>query len=92
MVWWWFSCQVVSHSCLPMGCSPSGFSVHGIFNTGVGCHFLLQGIFWTQESNRVSCIAGRFFTCKTLYYGVSAIIIPTLQMKELKHRDIDSFT
>ena len=20
-------------------------------NTGVGCHFLLQGIFWTQESN-----------------------------------------
>ena len=26
--------------------------------TGVGCHFLLQGIFPTQ----VSCIAGRFFT------------------------------
>ena len=28
-------------------------SVHGILgkNTGVGCHFLLQGIFLTQESN-----------------------------------------
>ena len=27
-------------------------------NTGVGCHFLLQGIF----PSRVSCTAGRFFT------------------------------
>ena len=26
-------------------------------NTGVGCHFLLQGIFPTQESNPVSCIS-----------------------------------
>ena len=31
-------------------------------NTGVGCHFFLQGIFPTQGSNWVSCIAGRFFT------------------------------
>ena len=30
-------------------------------NTGVGCHFLLQGIFPTQGSNQVSCIAGRCF-------------------------------
>ena len=30
-------------------------------NTGVGCHFFLQGIFPTQGSNWVSCIAGRFF-------------------------------
>ena len=37
-----------------MGCSPPGSSVQGIFpgkNTGVGCHFLLQGIFPTQGSN-----------------------------------------
>ena len=27
-----------------------------------GCHFLLQRIFQTQESNQVSCIASRFFT------------------------------
>ena len=30
----------------PMDCGPPGFSVHGDFpgkNTGVGCHFLLQG-------------------------------------------------
>ena len=38
----------------PMDCSLPGSSVHGIFqvkNTGVGCHFLLQGIFLTQGSN-----------------------------------------
>ena len=29
-------------------------------NAGVGCHFLLQGIFLTQGLNWVSCIAGRF--------------------------------
>ena len=36
---------------------PTGSSVHGIFsgnNTGLGCHFLLQGIFLTRESN--SCL------------------------------------
>ena len=31
-------------------------------STGVGCHFLLQGIFLTQGLNRVPCLAGRFFT------------------------------
>ena len=31
-------------------------------NTGVGCHCLLQGIFLTQGSICVSCIAGGFFT------------------------------
>ena len=37
----------------PMVCSPPGSSVHGISrkNIGVGCHFLLQGIFLTQELN-----------------------------------------
>ena len=37
-----------------MGCSPPGSSVHGDSpgkNAGVGSHFLLQGIFPTQESN-----------------------------------------
>ena len=49
---------LVAQSCLilcdPMDCSLSGSSVHGDSpgkNTGVGCHFLLQRIFLTQESN-----------------------------------------
>ena len=37
-----------------MDCGPLGSSVHGDSpgkDTGVGCDFLLQGIFQTQESN-----------------------------------------
>ena len=40
--------------CGPLDCSPPGSSVHGDSpgkNTGVGCHFLLQGIFLTQGLN-----------------------------------------
>ena len=40
--------------CNPMHCSLPGSSVHGNFSgksTGVGCHFLLQGIFLTQGLN-----------------------------------------
>ena len=40
--------------CDPVDCGPPGSTVHGDFpgkNTGVGCHFLLQGIFLTQGSN-----------------------------------------
>ena len=39
--------------CNPMNCSLPDSSVHGDSpgkNTGVGCHFLLQGIFPTQVS------------------------------------------
>ena len=40
--------------CHIMDCSLPGSSVHGIFpgkSPGVGCHFLLQGIFPAQRSN-----------------------------------------
>ena len=40
--------------CYIMDCSLPGSSIHGIFpgkSPGVGCHFLLQGIFPTQGSN-----------------------------------------
>ena len=47
-----------------MGCSPSGSSVWDFpgKSTGVGGHFLLQGIFLTQDRTHVSCITGGFFT------------------------------
>ena len=43
-------CQILGNS---MDCRPPDFSVHGIVpgRTRVGCHFLLQGIFWIQGSN-----------------------------------------
>ena len=31
-------------------------------NTGVGWHFLLQGIIWPRDQTQVSCIGGRFLT------------------------------
>ena len=43
-----------SFFCYPMDCSPPDSSVYGISQvriTGVGCHFLLQGIFLTQGLN-----------------------------------------
>ena len=46
--------QSRSTLCDFMDCSLPGSSVHEIFqarNTGVGCHFLLQGIFPTQGFN-----------------------------------------
>ena len=52
------ACMLSLHSCLtlfdPMDCSPPVSSVHGDSvgqNTGVGCHFLLQGVFSTRGSN-----------------------------------------
>ena len=56
------SCPIV---CDHMDCGPPDPSVHGILqarNTGMDCHFLLQGIFPTQGSSRprsqtrVSCM------------------------------------
>ena len=54
---WALAC-LVAQSCLtlrdPVRCRQQGSSVHGIFlgktTTGVGCHFLLQGIFLTLGS------------------------------------------
>ena len=57
--------QLCQTLCGPMGCSPSGSSVHGNSpgkNTGEGYHALLQGIFPTQGSNPGLLHCRRFFT------------------------------
>ena len=53
-------CYLVTKSCPTLGdpkdCSPARILCSWDFsgkNTGVGCHFLLQGIFLTQGSNPV---------------------------------------
>ena len=65
-------CVLVAQLCLtfcdPMDCSLSGSSVHGIFlgnSTGVDCHFLLQGIFPTKESN------SGLLHCRQILYSLS---------------------
>ena len=48
------ACSVMSNSLLPHGLLPARFLSPWDSpgkNTRVGCHFLLQGIFWTQGSN-----------------------------------------
>ena len=53
-------------------------------NTGVGSLSLLQGIFWTQELNRVSCIAGQILY-QLCYQGSPAHIKQAQLMKEKCH-------
>ena len=62
-------CVLVTQSCLTL-CDPMDYSPPGSLcprnspgrNTGVGCHFPLQGIFPNQGSNPVLLITGRLFT------------------------------
>ena len=57
--------SVVSDTLRPRECSPPSSSVHSIFpsnNTGVGCHFLPQGIFLIQGSNRGLLHCRQIFT------------------------------
>ena len=59
------SCSVMSKSLPPHGLQPARLLCPWDSpgkNTGMDSHSLLQGIFLTQGSNRVSHIAGRFFT------------------------------
>ena len=55
--------SVVSDSLQPHGLQPTRLLCPWDFpgkNTGVGCHFLLQGIFWPRDRTQVSCTAGGF--------------------------------
>ena len=58
--------QLYPTICDPMDCSPPGSSVHGILQARRLewiCHFLFQGIFPTQGSNRhLLPLSGGFFT------------------------------
>ena len=63
-VWKWSS-SVVSNSLRPHGLEPTRLLHRWDFpgkNTGVGCDFLLQDIFPTQDWTQISCIVGRCFT------------------------------
>ena len=65
------SCPIL---CNAMDCRLPGSSVHGGFpgkNTGVGCHFLLQGIFLTQGS--VSPALQADFSIYSIYFIFSSI-------------------
>ena len=59
-----FNCSVVFYSLRPHGLQPARLLCPWDFpgkDTGVSCHCLLQGIFPTQGSIPIFCIAGIFF-------------------------------
>ena len=79
--------------CDPMDCSLRGSSVHGILQarTGVGCHFLLQGIFLTQGSHPPLSLtspawAGRFLTIEPQVLKLQRI---TLSRNKRAGSDVD---
>ena len=70
-----------------MDCSLPGSSIHGDSpgkNTGVGCHFLLQGIVLTQGSNL------GLLHCRTVYH-LSHQGSPEKELKEYKSEVIFHF-
>ena len=84
----WFSCEVVSDSYNPMDCTlPDScpWDSPGK-NTGVSCHFLLQGIFLTQESNP------GLLPCRQIFYQLSwrlALFVMAKKWKQPKCSLID---
>ena len=70
--------------CDPMDCSPPGSWVHGDSpgkNTGVGCHFLLHGIFPAQGSNPgLLC----FLHCRQILYLLSYCRSPPFLAESFK--------
>ena len=83
----------VTQSCLTLrnslDCSLPDFSVHGIFqakNTGIGCHFLLQGIFPTQGSNpSLLCL----LNCRQILLALSHWENPLYFLVDHKSRNND---
>ena len=60
-----FSCSVMSNSLRPRGCQPPLSMGLPSKNTGVGSHFLLQGIFPTQRLNP------HLLHCRQILYHLS---------------------
>ena len=73
--------------CNPMDRNPPGFSVYGLFpgkNTGVDCHFLLQGIFLTQGLNP-------HLLCLPLWQADSLSLTPPDFRKHLRKSPTDKW-
>ena len=66
---WVHGCSAVSYSLWPYGTvahqAPLSMGFSRQEYTGVGYHFLFQGVFLTQELNPPPALAGRFFTIES---------------------------
>ena len=53
-------------------------------NTGLSCHFLLQGVFLTQGSNPLPRIAGGFFTAESPGKPLKMPMVCQTEIHEIK--------
>ena len=72
--------------CNPLDCRTPGSCIHGIFsdkNTGVGCHFLLYGIFPSQQLNPrlLHLLHCRRFLCMLSHQGSPEICLTPKQIQ-----------
>ena len=72
---WVLVTQLCPTLCDPMDYSPPHSFVHGK-NTAVGCHFLLQGIFPTQESNPGLLHCSQILYCLSHQGSYFSIFLP----------------
>ena len=79
-----------------MDCSLPDSSVHKSFpgkNTGVGCHFLLQGIFLTQGLNpslASPALAGGFFTTSDTWEPTSLVAQTVKHLPAMRETHVQS--
>ena len=81
-------CPALCNPAKAVDCSPPGSPVHGDSpgrNPGVGCHFLLQGIFPTQGSNL------GLLHCRRILYHLSHQGSPPKKLKEYRSEVIFHF-
>ena len=71
LLWWWFSCSVVSDPLRLHDCSPPGSSVHGIFQARilewVAVSFS-RGASQPRDRSLVSYIAGSLLHCRRILH------------------------
>ena len=90
------SCSVMFDFLLPLGLQPTRLLCpwNSPKNTGFGCHFLLQGIFPTQGSNRCllhasPATAGRFYSTEPL--GKSLLCENTAKRQRSMNQEVGPF-
>ena len=79
----------MSDSLWPHGLQPARLLCPSDFpgkNTGVHCHFLLQGIFPTRDWTCVSCIAGSLLHRKQIHYHWGTREAPTSMLVPQKQK------
>ena len=83
-VWLFATLWTVAHQA-PLFMASSGK------NTGMGCHTLLQGIFWSRDRTQVLYIAGGFFTTNVTWEAYICRVLGPYQISRINRDSWASF-